>query len=159
MHKSKTMGFISNFVIEEEFDDENEVNTYLKPEFRGRMDCIIPFNCLNKEMILSIIDKNIKELTNKLSFYNVEITMSQELKTSIVDNLLKDNLGARSIAKIFRENIKTLIANEIIANDIASKSKIHININKNTNEIYLEFYSKNDLEKEKNLFTCIFQLI
>ncbi|MGE4383739.1 MAG: hypothetical protein AB7D41_11120 [Arcobacter sp.] len=153
------MGFISNFVIEEEFDDENEVNTYLKPEFRGRMDCIIPFNCLNKEMILSIIDKNIKELTNKLSFYNVEITMSQELKTSIVDNLLKDNLGARSIAKIFRENIKTLIANEIIANDIASKSKIHININKNTNEIYLEFYSKNDLEKEKNLFTCIFQLI
>lgn len=149
----KTMGFISNFVIEEEFDDKNEVTTYLKPEFRGRMDCIIPFNCLNKEMILSIIDKNIKELTNKLSFYNVEITMSQELKTSIVDNLLKDNLGARSIAKIFRENIKTLIANEIIANDIASKSKIHININKNTNEIYLEFYSKNDLEKEKNLFT------
>lgn len=153
IHKlRKTMGFISNFLLEEDYGDENEVNTYLKPEFRGRMDCIIPFNNLNKEMILSIIDKNTNELTNKLSEYSLEIKISNELKKLIVDNLLKDNLGARSIAKIFRDNIKTLIANEIINNTISFNSEININMNKNTQEVYLEIFKKNI---EKDLLTFI----
>lgn len=147
----KTMGYISSFVLEDDFDDENELNTYLKPEFRGRMDCIIPFNHLDKRMISLIIDKNINELVNKLNKYSLTIEISDELKKSIIDNLSVDNLGARSIAKIFRENIKTLIADEIINRKITFKSNIKICINDNTNEIYLEIESNHSLNKTNEI--------
>lgn len=151
----KTMGFVSTFVLEEDFDDENKVDTYLKPEFSGRMDCIIPFNSLNKEMISLIIDKNLNELIHKLSSYNLNISISGELKRTIIDNLVIDNLGARSISKIFKDNIKTLIANEIINNKIITNSKINICINKKSNEVYLEIFSKKEETLEKNLLTYI----
>ena len=131
----RTMGFISDFVIEEEYEDENQVDSYLKPEFRGRMDCIIPFNSLNKEMISSIIDKNVSELITKLKHYNLKINLSFELKNFIINNLLKENLGARSIAKIFRDNIKTQIATQIIHENIKFGSEIKIIIDNNDNFI------------------------
>lgn len=143
----KTMGFISNYVVEEDFDDENDVNSYLKPEFRGRLDSITSFNNLNKEMISLIIEKNVKDLVKKLSSYNLEIKISNELKNNIIDNLILENLGARSIAKIFRDNIKTLISNEILNNNIKVNSLITLNIN-NINEIYLEINSKKEKNKE-----------
>lgn len=150
----KSIGFISNYILEEDFDDENEINSFLKPEFRGRVESIIPFNCLNKKMILSIINKNIKELTQKLNSYNLSISMSIELKKMIVEDLIKDNLGARSIAKIFKDKIKILIANEILNNKIKFNSNILIDLNKEINQIYLEISSKSENDK-KDLLSFI----
>lgn len=151
----KTMGFISNYVFQEDIDDENKVDTYLKPEFRGRIDSIIPFNNLSKEMISLIIDKNLNELKYKLSSYNLDIKMSEELRKNIIESLVIDNLGARSIAKIFKNTIKTLIANEILSNNITIKSKINICMNNDTNEIYLKVLSQKEENLEKDLLTYI----
>lgn len=132
----RTMGFISDYVVENNLEEEdNQINTFFKPEFRGRMDCIIPFNSLNKEMISSIIDKNVSELITKLKHYNLEINLSFELKDFIINNLLKENLGARSIAKIFRDNIKTQIATEIIYENIKFGSELSFTIDNNDNFI------------------------
>lgn len=60
----RTMGFFPSIVIEEDYD--NELNSFLKPEFKGRLDSLLNFNPLNRDIISSIIDKNTNELVNSL---------------------------------------------------------------------------------------------
>jgi ATP-dependent Clp protease ATP-binding subunit ClpA len=133
---SRTMGFFPDFVIEEDYD--NDLESFLKPEFRGRLDSILTFKPLNNAMISSIIDKNINELSNKLKNLNITITLSNELKKHIINKLSLDNLGARSVAKIIRDKIKTKIANVIINEDVPQNANIFFSLEKQTNEFILE---------------------
>jgi ATP-dependent Clp protease ATP-binding subunit ClpA len=145
----KTMGFISNYVLEED-DSENNVNIYLRPEFRGRIDHIISFNELSQNMIKLIIDKNITELKNKLSSYNINIQLSTILKDHIVSIFLHNNLGARSIEKFFRDNINILISNEIINNNIKNCSLLTICMIEDTKVIYIKNITKKNEKLESD---------
>ena len=131
----RTMGFFPNIIIEEDYDDE--LNSFLKPEFKGRLDCLLNFNSLNRSMISSIIDKNTNELANSLKKLNVSIKISTSLKELIINRLLVENLGARSVAKIFREKIKTKIATEIINENIPFGSKLIFTVDKNSDNFIL----------------------
>lgn len=133
---SRTMGFFPDFIIEEDYD--NDLESFLKPEFRGRLDSILTFKPLNDAMISSIIDKNIHELSNKLKNLNITITLSDELKKYIINKLSLENLGARSIAKIVRDKIKTKIANVIINEDIPKNANLFFSLEKPSNEFILE---------------------
>ena len=145
----KTMGFISNYVLEED-DSENNVNIYLRPEFRGRIDHIISFNELSQNMIKLIIDKNITELENKLSSYNINIQLSTILKDHIISIFLHNNLGARSIEKFFRDNINILISNEIINNIIKNCSLLTICMIEETKVIYIKNITKKNEKLESD---------
>lgn len=156
----RTIGFITTYEIEDISDEDDEINSFLKPEFRGRMDCIIPFNPLNEFMIKSIINKNINHLVSKLKIYNLKIDISKELKELIINNLLKENLGARSIEKIFKNNIKTLIANEIVNENITFGSEVIISIDKNNNYILNISIEKNNssyLDNETIYFSNVLE--
>ena len=156
----RTIGFITTYEIEDIIDEDDEINSFLKPEFRGRMDCIITFNQLNEFMIESIINKNINHLVSKLRIYNLKIDISKELKELIINNLLKENLGARSIEKIFKNNIKTLIANEIVNENITFGSEVIISIDKNNNYILNISIEKNNssyLDSETIYFSNVLE--
>jgi ATP-dependent Clp protease ATP-binding subunit ClpA len=145
---SRTVGFFPNTVIEEDYD--NDLESFLKPEFRGRLDSILTFKPLNNAMISSIIDKNINELSNKLKNLNITITLSDELKKHIINNLSLENLGARSVAKIIRDKIKTKIANVIINEDVPKNANIYFSLEKQTNDFILEI--KNIPNNSKSIF-------
>jgi ATP-dependent Clp protease ATP-binding subunit ClpA len=145
---SRTMGFFPDFVIEEDYD--NDLESFLKPEFRGRLDSILTFKPLNNAMISSIIDKNINELSNKLKNLNITITLSDELKKHIINKLSLENLGARSVAKIIRDKIKTKIANAIINENVTQNANIFFSLEKQTNEFIFEI--RNISNNTKSLF-------
>lgn len=131
----RTMGFFPSIVIEEDFD--NELNSFLKPEFKGRLDCLLNFNPLNRDMISSIIDKNTEELVINLKKLNVSISLSSSIKELIINRLSEENLGARSVAKIFKEKIKTIIAIEIINENIPFGSELTLTLDENSDNFIL----------------------
>jgi ATP-dependent Clp protease ATP-binding subunit ClpA len=131
----RTMGFFPNIIVEEDYDDE--LNSFLKPEFKGRLDCLLNFNSLDKNMISNIIDKNTNELVSSLKKLNVSIKLSSSLKELIINRLLVENLGARSVAKIFREKIKTKIAKEIINENIPFGSKLTFSMDEDSDNFIL----------------------
>ena len=88
-------------------------------------------------MISSIIDKNTNELINSLKKLNVSIKLSSSLKELIINRLLEENLGARSVAKIFREKSKTKIATEIINGNIPFGSKLTFSVDENSDNFIL----------------------
>ena len=99
------------------FNSKSNSNTKLKEYFNtsfiNRIDSIIPFNKLNKENIELLIRKKIKELKNK---YKINIRISKNLIEEIIDKSDYHEYGARKIEKIIKNDIESIIIDNLINN-------------------------------------------
>ena len=120
----------SELILEGKIDKINdELKYYFKPEFLNRIDEIITFNFLTKDIIKGIVLKSIKEIENRLN--NIKINITNNAIDYIVDNSYDINYGARPIKRYIQRNIETLIANNIIKDSIHPNSNITIDIKDN----------------------------
>ena len=108
-----------------------ELRMNFKPEFINRIDEIIIFNSLNKETVYEILNKIIKDIENRLSDKKIKIELTQTTKDFIVNESYDENYGARPIKRYVSKNIETLIANNIIMENIKFNSTITIDVKDN----------------------------
>ena len=108
-----------------------ELKKHFRPEFINRIDEIITFNSLNKEVIYEILEKIILELEMRLSDLNIKINLSDKAKDYIIENSFDPSFGARPIKRYVAKNIETLLANAIIRNEIKANTTINIDIKDN----------------------------
>ena len=94
-----------------------------KPEFLNRIDEIVYFKPLNKEVQMKIVDKMLNILNQRLkeSYYSFEF--SDALKKYILDSAYSPTYGARPIKRFIQNEIETRIATKIIAQEINTKDK------------------------------------
>ena len=94
-----------------------------KPEFLNRIDEIVYFKPLTKEVQLKIVDKMLFNLNKRLeeSYYKVEF--SPRLKNWILDMAYSPNFGARPIKRFIQNEVETKIATEIIQGKLSTKMK------------------------------------
>ena len=94
-----------------------------KPEFLNRIDEIVYFSPLSKEVQGKIVTKMLNELNARLkeSYYSFEF--SDELKNYILDNSFSLQFGARPIKRFIQNNIETLIAKNIVQGNVSTESK------------------------------------
>ena len=109
----------------------NELKHTFKPELLNRIDEIIIFKSLSKDIIHKIIDKIISEIEYRLRDKNIKIILAPNAKQHIIDSSYDINFGARPIKRYIQRNIETLIANAIIEDKIKYNSTITIDINNN----------------------------
>lgn len=109
----------------------NELRNTFKPEFLNRIDEIIMFNSLSKEVVYSILDKIIKEIEDRLSDKLIKINLTDKAREYIINSSYDENYGARPIKRFVSQNIETLIASEIISDKIKYNSTITIDIKNN----------------------------
>jgi len=125
----------SEYILESNENSNKLVMTELrktfKPEFINRIDEIIIFNSLSKEIIYDILDKIINEIENRLKDKKLTITLTDNAKKHIIDNSYDEKYGARPIKRYVSRNIETLIAENIIEDKIKFNSNIIIDINNN----------------------------
>ena len=107
---------------------EKSLKEYFRPEFLNRIDEIITFNFLSKDIISSILDKIIKDIELRLSDKNINIKLTDKAAQNIINNSYDENYGARPIKRYVSQNIETLIAKNIIENNIKQNSNILIDI-------------------------------
>ncbi len=106
----------------------NELRHTFKPEFLNRIDEIIMFNSLSKDVVYSILDKCIKETEDRLSDKLIKINLTDKAKKYIIESSYDENYGARPIRRFLSQNIETLIASSIIKDDIKYNSIVTIDI-------------------------------
>ncbi|MBO5414511.1 MAG: AAA family ATPase [Bacilli bacterium] len=125
----------SEYILDKHDDYENLVNLELKrafkPEFLNRIDEIIMFNSLSKEVVYSILDKIILELEDRLSDKRIKVSLTNEARDYIINSSYDETFGARPIKRYVSANIETLIANNLINDNIKYNSKIVIDIQNN----------------------------
>jgi ATP-dependent Clp protease ATP-binding subunit ClpA len=84
------------------------------PEFRNRLDAIVPFSPLGRAEILKVVDKNLKELQALLVDKNVVLDVSKEAKAWLGDKGYDPAFGARPMARLVEEQIKKPLADLIL---------------------------------------------
>ena len=89
------------------------------------------FNSLSKEVVYSILDKIILELEDRLSDKRIKVSLTNEARDYIINSSYDEKFGARPIKRYVSANIETLIANNLINDNIKYNSKIVIDIQDN----------------------------
>ena len=102
-HKSKREG-----------DDTEAINRLFSPEFRNRLDAVVPFSRLPEEVIAQVVDKFILQLEAQLADRNVTIELTDEARAWLVKNGYDEAMGARPMARVIQTQIKTPLADEVL---------------------------------------------
>ncbi|MBR4496455.1 MAG: AAA family ATPase [Acholeplasmatales bacterium] len=89
-----------------------------KPEFLNRIDEIITFNPLNKDVQLKIVTKLLRNLDMRLIAQGINITYTDSLKKHILDQAYDEEYGARPVKRYIQKYIETYIATKIIKGEI-----------------------------------------
>ena len=125
----------SEYILDNKENSEELVMDELKhtfrPEFINRIDEIIIFKALSKEIVYDILDKIIKEIEVRLQDKKISIELTEKAKKFIIDNSYNPDFGARPIKRYVSRNLETLIANNIIMDKIKFNSKIIVDVENN----------------------------
>ncbi len=97
-----------------EGDDSEAINRLFTPEFRNRLDAVVPFARLPHEIIARVVDKFILQLEAQLADRNVTIELADEARAWLVANGYDEAMGARPMARVIQTQIKTQLADEVL---------------------------------------------
>ena len=139
----KRIGFNSNRSKE---DNTEAINKIFSPEFRNRIDSIIHFNHLDREIVLSIVDKFIIEVEAQLEDKGVSLSIDQEAKEFLADEGYDEVYGARELSRIIQEKVKKPMAEELIFGKLSKGGHVEIGIK--SKKIFFNFYDKQNFKKE-----------
>ena len=122
----------SEHILEENTDAVmQELRNYFKPEFINRIDEIIIFKPLTKEVIRQILEKLIREIEEKLKDKNIHLDLTEEAKDYLIDNGYDIHYGARPLKRMVSRSIETLLAKKIINDEINYGDTVHIAFDQN----------------------------
>lgn len=113
------------------------VKNFFKPEFLNRIDEIVLFNPLEKNIQEKIVNKMLDELSSKLKKDDYVIEFKNDITTYILNKAFDISYGARPIKRFIQREIETFIANKIISGELKIKDK------------YIISYSNNNLVLQK----------
>tara|TARA_B100001142_G_scaffold329523_1_gene393152 strand:- start:4664 stop:6904 length:2241 start_codon:yes stop_codon:yes gene_type:complete len=111
-----------------ESDAMNSLNKLFSPEFRNRLDETIQFNYLDKNVILSIVDKFLTKLQAQLDKRNVEIVLSKKVINWIAKNGYDKEMGARPMERFISQNIKKPLVDKLLFGNLKSGGLIKIDL-------------------------------
>ena len=125
----------SEYILNNDSDSINKVNEAIrhtfKPEFINRIDEIIVFKQLTKDVVHEILNNIIKNIESRLRDKQLTLSVSDKAKDYIIENSFDPNFGARPIKRYVSKNIESLIANALINDEIIFGSNINIDVENN----------------------------
>ena len=107
----ETLGFGN---LTREGEDEQAVQKMFTPEFRNRLDAIVPFGYLPTDVVARVVDKFILQLELQLADRNVHINLDDESKAWLTTKGYDKLYGARPMGRLIQEKIKQPLAEELL---------------------------------------------
>ena len=98
--------------------DIEAIEKLFSPEFRNRLDAIIPFAPLEHDVIRLVVDKFIMQLDAQLAERNVEIELTEVARDWLANRGYDRNYGARPLTRVVQEHIKKPLADQLLFGDL-----------------------------------------
>ena len=105
------------------------VNKEFPPEFRNRLDAVIPFNFLDKQVAKQICKKEIKILEERLLQKKVELSVSEKCLDYLTELGYSKEFGARNIARTIEDKISNALVDEVLFGKLEKGGKIFADYN------------------------------
>jgi ATP-dependent Clp protease ATP-binding subunit ClpA len=114
--------------VSKEDASEEAVKRMFSPEFRNRLDAVVPFTYLGRETVARVVDKFILQLELQLAEQSVDIQFDQESRAWMADKGYDKLYGARPMARLIQEKIKQPLAEELLFGKLADGGEVHVSI-------------------------------
>ncbi|MDO6387598.1 ATP-dependent Clp protease ATP-binding subunit ClpA [Uliginosibacterium sp. 31-12] len=125
--QKSTMGFTAT---REAGDEMGEIKRHFTPEFRNRLDAVISFKALDREVIMRVVDKFLLQLEGQLQEKKVEASFTEELKSWLADKGFDPLMGARPMARLIQDTIRSALADELLFGRLANGGRVTIDLGK-----------------------------
>jgi ATP-dependent Clp protease ATP-binding subunit ClpA len=105
-----------------------EIKRQFTPEFRNRLDAIISFAALDREIIMRVVDKFLMQLEEQLHEKKVDITFTPALKDYLAKKGFDPQMGARPMARLIQDTIRSALADELLFGRLANGGTVTVDI-------------------------------
>lgn len=111
-----------------EGEDTAAIERTFTPEFRNRLDAVISFAPLGKEVILQVVEKFVLQLEAQLMDRGVHIELTRAAAEWIADKGYDDRMGARPLGRVIQEHIKKPLAEELLFGKLAKGGLVQVGV-------------------------------
>ena len=108
--------------------DSEAIEKAFTPEFRNRLDAVIPFATLPPEVVRMVVDKFIMQLEAQLTDRNVEIDLDTAARDWLSKKGYHPTFGARPLARVVQEEIKKPLADHLLFGDLTSGGIVKVTV-------------------------------
>ncbi len=107
---------------------DEAVKKMFTPEFRNRLDAIVPFSYLPPQVVARVVDKFILQLELQLADRDVHIKLDEESKTWLTDKGYDKLYGARPMARLIQEKVKQPLAEELLFGKLVNGGEVSVHM-------------------------------
>jgi ATP-dependent Clp protease ATP-binding subunit ClpA len=118
-------------------DELADIKRMFTPEFRNRLDAIVSFAALDREVILRVVDKFLMQLEEQLHEKKVEAVFTDTLKDYLAKTGFDPLMGARPMARLIQDTIRSALADELLFGRLASGGRVTVDVK--DDKVVLEF--------------------
>ncbi|RVT96685.1 ATP-dependent Clp protease ATP-binding subunit ClpA [Rhodovarius crocodyli] len=109
-------------------EDEEAVKRMFTPEFRNRLDAVIPFGGLTPEIVGNVVEKFVMQLEAQLADRNVTIELSSAAKEWLAEKGYDPLYGARPLARVIQEYVKKPLAEELLFGKLVKGGAVKVGL-------------------------------
>ncbi len=132
-----------------EGEDTAAIERTFTPEFRNRLDAVISFAPLPKEIILQVVEKFVLQLEAQLMDRNVHIELTKPAAEWLADKGYDDKMGARPLARVIQEHIKKPLAEELLFGKLAKGGVVKVGMKNGALDLRIEEPQNRRIESKK----------
>jgi ATP-dependent Clp protease ATP-binding subunit ClpA len=111
-----------------EGEDEEAIKRLFTPEFRNRLDAVIPFAPLSTDVINRVVDKFVAQLEGQLADRNVTIALTDEARAWLAERGYDKLYGARPLGRVIQESIKKPLADELLFGQLVKGGHVLVKV-------------------------------
>lgn len=120
-------------------DEMQAINKLFTPEFRNRLDAIIPFAPLSEPIIVKVVDKFLLQLEHQLLDKKVEAEFTPALRKYLAEKGFDPQMGARPMHRLIQEKIRKPLADELLFGKLSDGGFVRIDWDAEKEEAVLKF--------------------
>jgi len=113
-------------------EDEDAIKRMFTPEFRNRLDAVVPFAGLTPEIVGRVVEKFVMQLEAQLADRNVTIELSSAAKEWLAEKGYDPLYGARPLARVIQEHVKKPLAEELLFGKLAKGGAVKVGLKDGT---------------------------
>ena len=120
-------------------DEMKAIQQHFTPEFRNRLDAIIPFAPLNPEIIAKVVDKFLLQLEQQLLDKNVEVEFTPALRAYLATAGFDPQMGARPMHRLIQDKLRRALADELLFGRLATGGFVCLDWDEQQQQVCLNF--------------------
>lgn len=129
-------------------EDKEAITKMFTPEFRNRLDAIVPFQVLKPETVARVVDKFTAQLEAQLTEKNVSIILSDDARAHLAKLGYDPAMGARPLSRVIQEKIKKPLAEELLFGKLVNGGVVTIGFKKD--ELTFKYEADNPVKRKKS---------